>query len=134
MGHALEATAIDTLIRRARMQGKKTLWQVGTDHAGIATQMVVERQLPPGVTRHDLGREKLVAKIWEWKNESGDRIGTQLKRLGASVDWSRERFTLDPGLSSAVMVVFEKLYDEQLIYRNARLVNWDPVSKPLFLT
>jgi valyl-tRNA synthetase len=127
MGHALEASLIDTLIRRARMQGKKTLWQVGTDHAGIATQMVVERQLKEGITRHDLGREKLVEKIWQWKEESGNRIGLQLRRLGASVDWSRERFTLDPGLSSAVTQVFEKLYDEKLIYRKARLVNWDPV-------
>jgi len=127
MGHALEATLIDTLIRRARMQGKKTLWQVGTDHAGIATQMVVERQLPEGQTRHDLGRDQLVAKIWEWKEQSGNRITQQLRRLGASVDWSRERFTMDPGLSSAVTTVFEKLYDEELIYRRQRLVNWDPV-------
>lgn len=127
MGHALEVSLIDTLIRRARMQGKKTLWQVGTDHAGIATQMVVERQLEEGQTRHSLGRDALVARIWDWKESSGNRIGLQLQRLGASVDWSRERFTLDPGLSHAVTHVFESLYDEGLIYRKARLVNWDPV-------
>jgi valyl-tRNA synthetase len=127
MGHALEATLIDTLIRRQRMQGKATLWQVGTDHASIATQMVVERQLPEGVTRYHVGREALLEKIWEWKDESGGRIIKQLRRMGATGDWSRERFTMDPHMSHAVYDVFIKLYEEGLIYRAQRLVNWDPV-------
>jgi valyl-tRNA synthetase len=128
MGHAFQDTIMDALIRFHRMRGYKTLWQVGTDHAGIATQMVVERQLQEkGTSRHDLGREAFVKKIWEWKKESGDTITKQLRRLGASVDWSRERFTMDPGLSAAVQATFVQLYREGLIYRGQRLVNWDPV-------
>ncbi|MEW6353370.1 MAG: valine--tRNA ligase [Pseudomonadota bacterium] len=128
MGHAFQDTIMDALIRYHRMKGDNTLWQVGTDHAGIATQMVVERQLAAqGKTRHDLGREKFVAEVWKWKQESGGRITRQLRRMGASVDWSRERFTLDEGLSKAVTEVFVRLHDEGLIYRGKRLVNWDPV-------
>lgn len=127
MGHALEATLIDTLIRRQRMLGNDTLWQVGTDHASIATQMVVERQLPEGTSRYDVGREKLLEKIWDWKSESGGRIIEQLRRMGASGDWSRERFTMDPDMSEAVYKVFIQLFDEGLIYRAKKLVNWDPV-------
>ncbi|MEA1990505.1 MAG: valine--tRNA ligase [Pseudomonadota bacterium] len=128
MGHAFQDTIMDTLIRYNRMKGNDTLWQPGTDHAGIATQMVVERQLAAqGLTRHDLGREKFIDKIWEWKEESGGTITKQLRRMGASPDWSRERFTMDDGLSDAVKEVFVKLYEENLIYRGKRLVNWDPV-------
>ncbi len=128
MGHAFQDTIMDALIRFHRMQGYKTLWQVGTDHAGIATQMVVERQLQQvGSSRHDLGRENFVRKVWEWKEESGNTITKQLRRLGASVDWSRERFTMDPELSKAVVKTFVDLYREDLIYRGQRLVNWDPV-------
>ena len=128
MGHAFQDTIMDALVRYHRMKGDKTLWQPGTDHAGIATQMVVERQLnAQGLTRHDLGREKFIEKVWEWKEQSGNTITHQLRRLGASCDWSRERFTMDEGLSAAVQEVFEKLYDEGLIYRGKRLVNWDPV-------
>ena len=128
MGHAFQDTIMDTLIRYHRMKGNKTLWQPGTDHAGIATQMVVERQLAAqGLTRHDLGREKFIEKIWEWKEESGGTITQQLRRMGCSLDWSRERFTMDEGLSNAVKEVFVQLYDEGLIYRGKRLVNWDPV-------
>lgn len=128
MGHGFGFTLIDVLIRYQRMCGKNTLWQTGTDHAGIATQMVVERKLNlENKTRHDLGREKFVEKIWEWKEESGGAITSQLRRLGASMDWSRERFTMDPDLSHAVREVFIRLYDEGLIYRGKRLVNWDPV-------
>ena len=128
MGHAFQDTLMDLLVRYHRMNGDNTLWQVGTDHAGIATQMVVERRLAgEGKTRHDLGREAFVEKIWEWKAESGGHITRQLRRLGASVDWSRERFTMDEGLSEAVHEVFVRLYDEGLIYRGKRLVNWDPV-------
>ncbi|HHC72570.1 MAG TPA: valine--tRNA ligase, partial [Thiotrichales bacterium] len=128
MGHAFQDTIMDALIRYHRMKGDRTLWQVGTDHAGIATQMVVERQLErEGKTRHDLGREKFVEKVWEWKRESGGTITRQLRRMGASVDWSRERFTMDDGLSKAVREVFVRLYQEGLIYRGKRLVNWDPV-------
>ncbi len=128
MGHAFQDTIMDALIRYHRMRGHKTLWQVGTDHAGIATQMVVERQLKQqNLSRHDLGREAFVAKVWEWKHESGNTITNQLRRLGASVDWSRERFTMDPGLSAAVQKTFIQLYREGLIYRGQRLVNWDPV-------
>ena len=127
MGHGFNNTIMDTLIRFRRMQGRNTLWQVGTDHAGIATQMVVERQLAAdNVTRHDLGREKFLEKVWEWKGESGGTITRQLRRLGSSVDWSRERFTMDEGLSLAVQEAFVRLYDEGLIYRGKRLVNWDP--------
>jgi valyl-tRNA synthetase len=128
MGHAFQDTIMDALIRYHRMAGNKTLWQVGTDHAGIATQMVVERQLKEkNLSRHDLGREKFVEAVWEWKHESGNTISQQLRRLGASVDWSRERFTMDETLSKAVQKVFIDLYKEGLIYRGQRLVNWDPV-------
>ncbi|MFN5745253.1 MAG: valine--tRNA ligase [Methylococcaceae bacterium] len=127
MGHGFNNTIMDALIRFRRMQGCNTLWQVGTDHAGIATQMVVERKLAAdGVTRHDLGRDKFLDKVWEWKGESGGTITRQLRRLGSSVDWSRERFTMDEGLSRAVQEAFVRLYDEGLIYRGKRLVNWDP--------
>jgi valyl-tRNA synthetase len=127
MGHGFNNTIMDTLIRYQRMQGKSTLWQVGTDHAGIATQMVVERQLAgEGVTRHDLGRNQFLEKVWEWKAESGGTITRQLRRLGSSVDWTRERFTMDEGLSKAVQEAFVRLYDDGLIYRGKRLVNWDP--------
>jgi len=127
MGHGFNNTIMDTLIRLRRMQGRNTLWQVGTDHAGIATQMVVERQLAAdGVTRHDLGREEFLKKVWDWKAESGGAITRQLRRLGSSVDWTRERFTMDEGLSRAVQEAFVRLYDEGLIYRGKRLVNWDP--------
>ena len=128
MGHAFQDTIMDALIRYHRMQGNNTLWQPGTDHAGIATQMLVERQLnAQGQTRHDLGRDKFIERVWEWKEESGGTITKQLRRLGASPDWSRERFTMDEGLSEAVGDVFERLYDEGLIYRGKRLVNWDTV-------
>lgn len=128
MGHGFGFTLIDVLIRYHRMCGMNTLWQTGTDHAGIATQMVVERKLNlEGKTRHDLGREAFVEKIWEWKEESGGNITRQLRRLGASMDWSRERFTMDEGLSHAVREVFIRLHEEGLIYRGKRLVNWDPV-------
>jgi len=127
MGHGFGCTLMDVLIRYQRMQGKKVLWQPGTDHAGIATQMVVERQLlKEGKSRHDLGRETFVEKIWAWKKESGSNITRQLRRLGASLDWSRERFTMDETLSVAVRDVFIRLHDEGLIYRGTRLVNWDP--------
>ncbi len=127
MGHGFNNTIMDTLVRFRRMQGRNTLWQVGTDHAGIATQMVVERQLAADkVTRHDLGRESFLEKVWHWKAESGGTITRQLRRLGSSVDWSRERFTMDEGLSRAVQEAFVRLYDEGLIYRGKRLVNWDP--------
>ena len=128
MGHAFQQTIMDTLIRYHRMKGDNTLWQCGTDHAGIATQMVVERKLAKeeGKTRHDLGREEFINRIWQWKEQSGGTITKQMRRLGASVDWSRERFTMDEGLSRAVLEVFVRLYDEDLIYRGKRLVNWDP--------
>ncbi len=127
MGHGFNNTIMDALIRYHRMQGRNTLWQVGTDHAGIATQMVVERQLAgEGLTRHDLGRDKFLEKVWEWKAESGGTITRQLRRLGSSVDWTRERFTMDEGLSKAVQEAFVQLYDDGLIYRGKRLVNWDP--------
>ena len=128
MGHGFNNTVMDTLTRYHRMKGHNTLWQPGTDHAGIATQMVVERQLnADGKTRHDLGRDKFIDRIWDWKEESGGNITRQLRRLGSSLDWSRERFTMDDGLSDAVQEVFVKLYEEDLIYRGKRLVNWDPV-------
>lgn len=127
MGHAFQDTLMDCLIRTHKMKGLDTLWQGGTDHAGIATQMVVERQLlAQGISRHDLGREAFVSKVWDWKAESGNVITEQMRRLGTSIDWSRARFTLDDGLSDAVQDVFIKLYDEALIYRGKRLVNWDP--------
>ncbi|BAN68853.1 valine--tRNA ligase [endosymbiont of unidentified scaly snail isolate Monju] len=127
MGHGFNNTVMDTLIRYHRMKGDKTLWQPGTDHAGIATQMVVERQLEAeGLSRHDLGRDKFIERIWEWKEESGGTITRQLRRLGSSLDWAHERFTMDEGLSEAVKEVFVRLYEEGLIYRGKRLVNWDP--------
>lgn len=127
MGHGFGATLMDILIRYHRMRGDNTLWQPGTDHAGIATQMVVERQLMlDGKSRHDLGRETFVEKVWAWKQESGDTITRQFRRLGTSMDWSRERFTMDESLSIAVREVFIRLYQEGLIYRGTRLVNWDP--------
>src|SRR5471032_976772 len=131
MGHALNNTLQDILCRFERMRGRDVLWQPGTDHAGIATQMVVERQLmerqEPG--RRDMGRAKFLKRVWAWKAESGGTITRQLKRLGASCDWSRERFTMDEGLSRAVLKVFVALYREGLIYKDKRLVNWDPKLK-----
>ena len=128
MGHAFQQTLMDTLIRFHRMEGDNTLWQSGTDHAGIATQMVVERKIAAeeDKTRHDYGREAFIDKIWEWKAESGGNISQQMRRLGDSVDWERERFTMDDGLSEAVKEVFVRLHEEGLIYRGKRLVNWDP--------
>jgi len=128
MGHAFQQTVMDALTRYHRMRGFRTLWQGGTDHAGIATQKIVENQLAvDGKSRHDLGREKFVERVWEWKQESGSTITNQMRRLGASVDWSRERFTMDPGLSAAVRRVFVQWYRDGLLYRGRRLVNWDPV-------
>ncbi|MEW5771768.1 MAG: valine--tRNA ligase [Pseudomonadota bacterium] len=128
MGHAFQHGLMDALTRYHRMDGDNTLWQPGTDHAGIATQIVVERQLDAQkVSRHDLGRESFLAKVWEWKEHSGSTITRQMRRLGTSPDWSRERFTMDEGLSKAVTEVFVRLYNEGLIYRGKRLVNWDPV-------
>ncbi len=128
MGHAFQDTIMDALIRYHRMRGYRTLWQAGTDHAGIATQMVVERQLEAeGRTRVALGREAFVKRIWKWREQSGGTITQQLRRMGASLDWNRERFTMDQGLSAAVQEVFVRLYEEGLIYRGKRLVNWDPV-------
>ncbi|WP_151869020.1 valine--tRNA ligase [Acinetobacter soli] len=127
MGHGFNNAIMDALTRYNRMMGKNTLWQPGTDHAGIATQMVVERQLAAqNVSRHDLGREQFIDKVWEWKEQSGGTITKQIRRLGSSVDWSRERFTMDDGLSNAVKEVFVQLHEQGLIYRGKRLVNWDP--------
>jgi len=127
MGHGFNQTLMDALTRYHRMRGDNTLWQPGTDHAGIATQIVVERQLDAqGVSRHDLGREKFIEKVWEWKKYSGDTITRQMRRLGTSSDWSRERFTMDEGLSESVTETFVRLFNEGLIYRGKRLVNWDP--------
>ena len=127
IGHALNSTLQDILVRWMRMSGRNTLWVPGTDHAGIATQNVVERQLAKeNIDRHALGREKFVEKVWEWKKEYGGRIINQLKRMGASCDWERERFTMDEGLSRAVREVFVTLYEEGLIYRGERLINWCP--------
>jgi valyl-tRNA synthetase len=127
MGHGFNQTLMDALTRYHRMKGDNTLWQPGTDHAGIATQIVVERQLDAqGISRHDLGREKFIEKVWEWKKYSGDTITRQMRRLGTSPDWSRERFTMDEGLSRSVTETFVRLYNEGLIYRGKRLVNWDP--------
>ncbi|BBT18572.1 valine--tRNA ligase [Metapseudomonas otitidis] len=126
MGHGFNNAIMDALIRFRRMQGRNTLWQPGTDHAGIATQMVVERQLAAqGISRHDLGREQFLDKVWEWKEQSGGTITRQIRRLGSSVDWSRERFTMDDGLSEAVKEAFVRLHEDGLIYRGKRLVNWD---------
>lgn len=128
MGHAFQDTIMDALTRQHRMMGDRTLWQPGCDHAGIATQMLVERQLNrENLTRHDLGRDDFVKRVWEWKEESGGTITRQLRRLGASPDWSRERFTMDDGMSAAVRKVFVTLHEQGLIYRGKRLVNWDPV-------
>jgi valyl-tRNA synthetase len=126
MGHGFNNAIMDALIRFRRMQGRNTLWQPGTDHAGIATQMLVERQIgAQGLSRHDLGREKFLEKVWEWKEQSGGTITRQIRRLGSSVDWSRERFTMDDGLSAAVQEAFVRLHEDGLIYRGKRLVNWD---------
>jgi valyl-tRNA synthetase len=128
MGHAFQDTIMDALTRWQRMKGADTLWQPGTDHAGIATQMVVERQLlAEGKSRHDLGREAFVDAVWRWKEQSGDIISRQMRRMGASVDWSAHCFTMDEGLTRAVQTVFIQLFEEGLIYRGKRLVNWDPV-------
>ena len=131
MGHAFQHTLMDTLTRYKRMDGFNALWQVGSDHAGIATQMVVERKLAAenGPTRHELGRDAFIDKVWEWKAQSGGTITQQMRRLGDSVDWDRERFTMDEGLSKAVQEVFVRLYEDDLIYRGKRLVNWDPKLK-----
>lgn len=130
MGHALNTTLQDIMIRYHRMRGRNTLWQPGTDHAGIATQMVVERMLDKeGLSRRDLGREKFLERVWDWKEHSGGTIVNQMRRLGATPDWSRERFTMDEGLSKAVRKVFVRLYNEKLIYKDKRLVNWDPKLK-----
>ena len=127
MGHAFQQTLMDVLIRYHRMRGFNTLWQVGTDHAGIATQIIVEQQLKAaGTTRRNLGREAFVERVWKWKSESGGAITNQMRRLGAAADWSRERFTMDDGLSAAVRETFVRLYEDGLIYRGKRLVNWDP--------
>ncbi|UYB42427.1 valine--tRNA ligase [Streptomyces sp. Je 1-4] len=127
LGHAFEHTLIDALTRRKRMQGYETLWQPGMDHAGIATQNVVERELAKeGVSRHDLGREAFVERVWQWKNESGGQISGQMRRLGDGVAWSRERFTMDEGLSKAVQTIFKRLHDDELIYRAERIINWCP--------
>ncbi len=128
MGHALDHTLMDALTRRKRMQGYEVLWLPGMDHAGIATQSVVERQLAAeGTTKEDLGRERFIARVWEWKRDSGGTIGEQMRRIGDGVDWSRERFTMDEGLSRAVRTIFKRLYDAGLIYQAERLVNWSPV-------
>jgi valyl-tRNA synthetase len=130
MGHAFQDTIMDALTRFHRMSGDRALWQPGTDHAGIATQMVVERQLnAEGVRRRDLGREKFTERVWQWKEQSGGTIARQMRRLGASVDWSRDRFTMDPGMSRAVLEAFVRLHEQGLVYRGKRLVNWDPVLK-----
>jgi len=127
IGHALDHTIQDALVRRRRMQGYETLWLPGMDHAGIATQNVVERQLAAeGLSRHDLGREKFVERVWQWKAESGGAILSQMRRLGDSVDWTRERFTMDEGLSRAVLTIFKRLFDDGLIYRAERIINWCP--------
>ena len=128
MGHALDETLQDILVRYKRMQGFNTLWVPGTDHAGIATQIKVEEQLRvnEGLSRYDLGREKFLERVWDWKHKYGNRIISQLKKLGASCDWSRERFTMDEGCSKAVREVFVNLYDKGLIYRGYRIINWCP--------
>src|SRR6476619_7404218 len=127
LGHAFEHTLIDALTRRKRMQGYETLWQPGMDHAGIATQNVVERELAKeGLSRHDLGREAFVERVWQWKASSGGTILGQMRRLGDSVDWDRERFTMDEGLSRAVLTIFKRLYEDELIYRANRIINWCP--------
>ena len=128
MGHAFQHTLMDALTRYHRMRGHNTLWQPGTDHAGIATQIVVERQLEAqGIARRDIGREAFLERVWQWKEQSGSTITRQMRRLGASCDWERERFTMDEGLSRTVTEVFVRLHEQGLIYRGKRLVNWDPV-------
>ncbi|MCR9279637.1 MAG: valine--tRNA ligase [Pseudomonadaceae bacterium] len=128
MGHAFQHTLMDALTRHARMSGKQAHWQVGTDHAGIATQMLVERALASeGTNRHEVGRDNFIERVWQWREQSGGTICQQMRRLGSSVDWNEERFTMDEGYSKAVATVFEQLFDEGLIYRGQRLVNWDPV-------
>ena len=128
MGHALDETLQDILVRYKRMQGFNTLWVPGTDHAGIATQIKVEEHLrkTEGITRYDLGREKFLERVWDWKHQYGNRIISQLKKLGSSCDWSRERFTMDEGCSRAVREVFVNLYEKGLIYRGHRIINWCP--------
>ena len=128
LGHALEQTMMDALLRRRRMQGYEVLWLPGMDHAGIATQVLVEKHLAAteGKTRHDIGREAFVERVWEWKAEYGGKILGQMRRLGAGVDWSRERFTMDDGLSQAVQTIFKRLYEDGLIYRAERIINWCP--------
>ncbi len=127
MGHALNNTLQDIIIRYKRMQGFNALWMPGTDHAGIATQNVVEQELArEGISRHDLGREKFIERVWEWRSKYGGAIINQLKRLGSSCDWERERFTMDEGLSKAVREVFVRLYDDGLIYQGDYIVNWCP--------
>ncbi|MFI4930883.1 MAG: class I tRNA ligase family protein, partial [Burkholderiales bacterium] len=130
MGHAFNQTIMDALTRYHRMRGHNTLWVPGTDHAGIATQIVVERQLQDaGLSRHDIGRKNFVAQVWDWKHTSGATITRQMRRMGDSVSWAHEYFTMDDKLSSVVSDTFVRLYDEGLIYRGKRLVNWDPVLK-----
>ena len=127
VGHALDHSIQDALVRRQRMRGVPTLWLPGMDHAGIATQNVVEREIAKeGLSRHDLGRDAFVKKVWDWKAEFGGKILGQMRRLGDSVDWSRERFTMDEGLSRAVLTIFKRLYDDDLIYRAERIINWCP--------
>ena len=127
MGHAFNQTLMDSLIRYQRMLGNRTLWQMGTDHAGIATQMLVERQLASeGTNRHELGREAFIERVWDWKKQSGGTISQQIRRMGSSIDWTRERFTMDDGYAEAVQTAFIQLFDQGLIYRGTRLVNWDP--------
>jgi len=127
MGHAFNQTLMDSLIRYQRMLGNRTLWQMGTDHAGIATQMLVERQLASeGSNRHELGREAFIERVWDWKKQSGGTISQQIRRMGSSLDWTRERFTMDEGYAEAVQTAFIQLFDQGLIYRGTRLVNWDP--------
>ncbi len=127
MGHAFQHTLMDALIRYHRMKGDRTLWQMGTDHAGISTQMLVERQLnAEGKAREEIGRDAFLERVWEWKKQSGDNISRQLRRMGSSLDWSRERFTMDEGYAKAVLEVFVRLFEDGLIYRGQRLVNWDP--------
>ena len=130
MGHALEHSIIDVITRVKRLQGYETLWLPGTDHAGIITQLLVEKDLEDsGVTKHDLGRDNFLSKVWEWKEKSGDNITNQMKTLGMSCDWSRERFTMDEGLSKAVLEVFVSLFEKELIYKGTRMVNWDTKLK-----
>src|SRR5918993_3941021 len=127
MGHALQHTLMDVMTRHKRMSGYRSLWLPGMDHAGISTQLMVSRELKKeGLSRHDLGREKFVERVWQWKGDSGGKILGQMRRLGDSVDWSRERFTMDEGLSRAVQTIFKRLYDDGLIYRAERIINWCP--------